>query len=56
MVHKFYAIRDERSINAAAVSMFCILITFGAYYTGLSADCFILNQCPPLKGLLTRMY
>ncbi len=36
MVHKFYAIRDEKVVRPAIVisTLFAALMTFGAYYTG----------------------
>ena len=54
MVHKFYAIRDERSINAAkwVSTGFALLITFGAYYTGIVSRLFYPESMPSFKGAI----
>ncbi|MFZ5632352.1 MAG: sodium:solute symporter family protein [Bacillota bacterium] len=42
MVQKFYAIRDEKAIKPAMIvaTLFALIITFGAYYTGSQARLF----------------
>ncbi|MFZ5975744.1 MAG: sodium:solute symporter family transporter [Bacillota bacterium] len=46
MVHKFYAIKDERSIKSATKlsTLFCFLIAGGAYLSGVFGRLFLNNQ------------
>ena len=48
MVHKFYAIRDKRSIRHATVisTVFAALIGIGAYFVGTFGRLFLNNQLP----------
>lgn len=51
MVQKFYAIRDEQAIKPAMIvaSIFAIIITFGAYFTGSLTRLFF--QQPPVDAI-----
>jgi len=53
MVHKFYTIRDEKSIICAkwVSSGFALLITFGAYFTGILGRLFFPNNMPMTNGV-----
>ena len=53
MVHKFYTIRDEASIKSAQwiSAGFALLITFGAYFTGIVSRLVLDNQCPSVEGI-----
>lgn len=53
MVHKFYTIRDERSIKCAkwVSTAFALLITFGAYFTGITSRLFFPESMPTLNGI-----
>lgn len=48
MVHKFYAIRDEKAINKAMIvsTAFAALISCGAYFTGAFGRLFLDNKAP----------
>ncbi len=48
MVHKFYAIKDERSIKIATrlSTVFCLMIGGGAYLSGAFGRLFLNNQLP----------
>ncbi|MDP4108733.1 MAG: sodium:solute symporter, partial [Bacillota bacterium] len=48
MVHKFYAIRDEKSINKAMVisTAFAAIIGMGAYFVGTFGRLFLNNTLP----------
>ncbi|HZJ57454.1 MAG TPA: sodium:solute symporter [Clostridia bacterium] len=52
MVHKFYTIRDEKSIDAAkwVSTAFALIITFGAYYTGIVSRLFYPESMPVFNG------
>ena len=52
MVHKFYTIRDEKSIICAkwVSSGFALLITFGAYFTGILSRLFFPDSMPLTNG------
>ncbi|MGB9660934.1 MAG: sodium:solute symporter family transporter [Moorellaceae bacterium] len=52
MVQKFYAIKDERSIWPATVvsTLFALIISGGAYFTGAFGRLFFNNQMPLLNG------
>jgi len=61
MVQKFYAIKDEKMIYKAAVvtTLFAIVITFSAYFTGAMSHIFYSAQTRPvvdqiIPDLLTR--
>lgn len=47
-VHKFYAIKDKKAINTATwvSSVFCLLIGFGAYFTGAFGKLFFQDSMP----------
>jgi len=53
MVHKFYTIRDEKSIMCAkwVSSGFALLITFGAYFTGVLSRLFFPDSMPTVNGV-----
>jgi SSS family solute:Na+ symporter len=53
MVHKFYTIRDEKSIVSAkwVSTAFALIITFGAYYTGIVSRLFFPESMPTINGL-----
>ncbi|HZJ82456.1 MAG TPA: sodium:solute symporter [Clostridia bacterium] len=53
MVHKFYTIKDERSIKCAkwVSTSFALLITFGAYFTGITSRMFFPESMPMLNGV-----
>ncbi len=48
MIHKFYAIKDERAIKTATrlSTMFCLVIGGGAYLSGVFGRLFLNNQMP----------
>lgn len=52
MVTKFYAIKNEESIKIATIvaSLFALLITFGAYFTG-SLTHLYFNELPVFNGV-----
>ncbi|MEW6660920.1 MAG: sodium:solute symporter family protein [Bacillota bacterium] len=52
MVQKFYSIKNEQAIpHAVAVStIFALLMTFGAYFTGAFGRLFFNNQMPLVNG------
>ncbi|MGE4284183.1 MAG: sodium:solute symporter [Clostridia bacterium] len=53
MVHKFYAIKDEKSISKATIisTCFAILIGCGAYLVGGFGRLFLNNQVPMVNGV-----
>ncbi len=53
MVHKFYTIRDARSIKYATVvsTIFSLVITFSAYYTGSLSRLFFPEAMPTAGGV-----
>lgn len=52
MVQKFYSIKDERAIRPATVvsSVFALVITFAAYFTGALGRLFLNNHIPVWNG------
>ncbi len=52
MIHKFYAIRDEKAIRRGAVisTLFALIIGGAAYFTGAFGRVF-LNNTPPEAGM-----
>mgnify|MGYP000859674311 FL=1 len=52
MVHKFYAIKDEKSIKSATVisTAFAVLIAGGAYFVGAFGRLFLNNTVPVVNG------
>ena len=54
MIHKFYAVKDERSIKSATrlSTAFCLLIGGGAYLSGVFGRLFLNNRLPvdPITG------
>jgi len=53
MVHKFYTIKDEKSIMCAkwVSTAFALTITFGAYYTGIISRLFFPESMPAINGV-----
>lgn len=53
MVHKFYTIRNEQSIKPAKLvsTGFALLITFGAYFTGIVSRLFFPESIPVFNGV-----
>lgn len=53
MVHKFYTIRDEESIRSAkwVSTGFALLISFGAYFTGVTSRLFFPDAMPIFNGI-----
>jgi len=53
MVHKFYTIRDQKSIKCAkwVSTAFALLITFGAYFTGITSRLFFPESMPTINGV-----
>jgi len=52
MVHKFYAIKDERSVSIATIvsTGFAAIIGCGAYFTGAFGRLFLNNTVPVVGG------
>ena len=50
MVHKFYAIKDTRAIRPAVIisTVFALIMTLGAYFTGALGRYFFLDKPPIL--------
>jgi SSS family solute:Na+ symporter len=62
MVQKFYAIKDERVINKAAIvtTVFAVIITFSAYFTGALAHVFldkvpVVNNKPAFDYIIPQL-
>ncbi len=57
MVHKFYTIKDEKSINTAkwVSTGFSLLITFGAYFTGSISRLILDNTKPEAYDMVMPM-
>lgn len=53
MVHKFYTIKSEKSIRVAkwVSTGFALLITTGAYFTGVIGKLVLEGQCPTANGI-----
>lgn len=53
MVHKFYTIKDEKSIVSAkwVSTGFALLVAFGAYFTGVLSRLFFPNVMPMVDGV-----
>ncbi len=53
MLHKFYAIRDEKAIRRGALitTVFSLIIGFGAYFTGAFGRVFLGNTMPEVGGV-----
>lgn len=53
MVHKFYTIKGQKSIACAkwVSTAFALLITFGAYFTGIASRLFFPKAMPAINGV-----
>ncbi len=53
MVQKFYAIKSKQAISAAVVvsTIFALIISFGAYFTGAFGRLFFNNEMPLYNGV-----